>query len=108
MIFKEWIEWNWKPVGSDKEYIIINEREKAKSVSNILKKFTTMPTSVGRISRETFMSMPIADSNIGWPDFTPILTWMKENCSDEWLQYDPVNYIFVDPADAMAFILRWG
>ena len=110
MTFEEWIEWNWMPVSSDNiEYIVANEREKQEGVSRLLENFIKTPTNVGRISRDTFMAMPIEPGNqLSLPDFTSILTWMEENCSDEWFQYDPVNYIFVDPADAMAFVLRWG
>ena len=107
MTFEDWIEWNWEPVSSDEEYVLVNEKEKAICVSRILENFIKLPTCVGRISRETFMSMPITNSDISWTDFTPVLNWLSENCSDEWFQYDPINYIFVDPTDAMAFKLRW-
>lgn len=110
MKYKDWVLRHWEPtlVSDDPDFILQMEKEKQLNIERIEKYFSKKIMQVVQISKETFVGLPAALDDPAWPNFTPIMEWLEKNMRDEWFQYDPVNYIFANDIDAMAFKLRWG
>lgn len=61
----------------------------------------------GYVTNWQVVSIPAPNTKVyqGW---SPCMDWCKANCRDFW-RYDTEGvFLFKEPADATAFLLRWS
>lgn len=95
MTFDKWASWQ---LEDDEIYY--------DRMLELSRNFSKNPKRVESISKDEYISLEFIDDIL--PVFDPILKWLKENCTDEYLHYGELWFIFVSEIDAMAFKLRWG